>query len=155
MSAFRSGKVVFAAIVGSCLCAQVSGSTEVADPVVVAKDQAGGPVFSSPQATSAVYSGSRVFDMNVLTSKDGALKSGVYKLTPGHWDFSTGYPLDEFICIIEGSVTLRGVDGREVHANVGDALAVHNGWKGSWETAEDTIYYYSLYAAPKKASAKH
>jgi len=90
--------------------------------------------------------------MEVLRSADGAMKGGAYKLTPGRWDFSNGYPLDEIVVIVKGSVVLKGADGKVFRAHSGQALAVAKGWKGSWETSEETTYFYGYYSTPKAAT---
>ena len=49
-------------------------------------------------------------------------------------EISDGYPVDEFMYFLEGSVTLTSSDGSVQVINAGEAVTIPKEWTGIWDT---------------------
>jgi uncharacterized cupin superfamily protein len=67
------------------------------------------------------------------------------------WDCSPftsvfqSYPFNEFMLILEGSVTIVEPDGRETKIRSGEAFAIPQGLNCQWKQAEHVRKYYAIF----------
>jgi len=55
-----------------------------------------------------------------------------------------GYPIDELMLILEGSVIITDADGVKETFSPGDAFVMPKGFKGMWENTETVRKYYMI-----------
>ena len=71
----------------------------------------------------------------------------IYKATAGEI-YSPGYPFDQSVVILEGSLILIPEGGDEIHLKKGDIFQLPKGYKGKWIMPED----YKEYIVVEKKS---
>ena len=81
---------------------------------------------------------------NFFTSADKKLVAGVWEATP-YKERIDGYPVDEFMLVLEGSVTITGEDGTSETFSPGEAFMMPKGFRGTWENTEKMRKYYVIY----------
>lgn len=81
------------------------------------------------------------------TSPNGLLSAGVWECTP-HRLKHTPYPVDEFMLVLEGSVTIVHEDGHEDTFRAGDAFVIPKGLPCAWLQTENIRKYYVIYDDP-------
>lgn len=55
-----------------------------------------------------------------------------------------GYPYDQMVLVLDGSVTLQPEGGQDVTYNTGDIFLVPKGYKGTWEMPGDYKEYITV-----------
>lgn len=70
------------------------------------------------------------------------IRAGIWRAEP-YTDFYESYPCDEFMVVLEGSVTLEG-DGFAETYRKGDAFLVPKGFRGNWKQTEPMLKYYVM-----------
>ena len=73
----------------------------------------------------------------------GNLTSGVWEATP-YKETTDGYPVDEFMLVLSGSVTITDIDGNSDTFGPGDAFIMPKGFKGTWENTETVRKFYVI-----------
>jgi uncharacterized cupin superfamily protein len=85
---------------------------------------------------------------NYYTSPSGVLSAGVWECTP----FRTKLlptAVDEFMLVLEGSVTIAHEDGHEETFRAGDAFVIPRGLRCAWKQTENIRKYYVIYEDSK------
>lgn len=70
------------------------------------------------------------------------VRAGIWRAQP-YTDFYEDYPCDEFMYVLEGSVTLENDDFSETYRK-GDAFLVPKGFRGFWRQTEPMLKYYVM-----------
>jgi uncharacterized protein len=70
------------------------------------------------------------------------IRSGIWRAEP-YTDFYEDYPCDEFMYVLEGSVTLENDDFTETYSK-GDAFFVPKGFRGYWRQTEPMLKFYVM-----------
>lgn len=65
------------------------------------------------------------------TDGSGQMVTGVWECSPCT-ERVDGYPFDEFVSVIEGSVVLTAPEGSEQTFSAGDSFVMPKGWQGIW-----------------------
>jgi len=81
------------------------------------------------------------------TSASGVLSAGVWECTPHRTKFFR-YPVDEFMLVLEGSVTIVHEGGHEETFRAGDAFAIPKGLPCAWQQTENIRKYYVILDDP-------
>jgi uncharacterized cupin superfamily protein len=84
---------------------------------------------------------------NYYTSPSGVLSAGVWECTPFEGKFFP-YAVDEFMLILDGSVTIVHRDGFEDTFRAGDAFVIPKGLPCSWKQTESVSKYYVIFDDP-------
>ena len=84
------------------------------------------------------YGRDHAFYMNDETS----VKAGIWRSTP-YTESYESYPCDEFMLVLEGSVTLETEGFSETYKK-GDAFLLPRGFCGTWRQNEPMLKYYVL-----------
>ncbi|MFT4607032.1 MAG: putative cupin superfamily protein [Gammaproteobacteria bacterium] len=70
------------------------------------------------------------------------LKAGIWR-SCAYTEYYDSYPCDEFMYILEGSVTLENETFSETYSK-GDAFILPTGFKGYWKQTEEMLKYYVI-----------
>jgi uncharacterized cupin superfamily protein len=70
------------------------------------------------------------------------VRAGIWRAEP-YTDFYENYPFDEFMYVLEGSVTLESEDFIETYQK-GDAFLVPKGFRGTWKQTEPMLKFYIM-----------
>jgi uncharacterized cupin superfamily protein len=70
------------------------------------------------------------------------VKAGIWRSTP-YTESYESYPCDEFMLVLEGSVTLESEGFSQTYAK-GDAFLLPKGFRGIWRQTEPMLKYYVL-----------
>lgn len=84
------------------------------------------------------YGRDHAFYMNDETP----VKAGIWRSTP-YTESYESYPCDEFMLVLEGSVTLETEGFSETYKK-GDAFLLPRGFCGTWRQTEPMLKYYVL-----------
>ena len=84
---------------------------------------------------------------NYYTSPSGLLSAGVWKCTAHTLKFGR-YPVDEFMLVLDGSVTIVHEDGFEDTFRAGDAFVIPKGLPCQWKQSESIRKIYVILADP-------
>ncbi len=70
------------------------------------------------------------------------LKAGIWRSSP-YTEYFEDYQYDEFMYLLEGSVTVESEKSKETFWK-GDAFLLPKGFKGYWKQEESVLKYYVL-----------
>jgi uncharacterized cupin superfamily protein len=118
-------------------------------PVKVTAADAQGPIFHIKTAVKDSGPDGPATDVLLARSKDGKVESGLYSAGPSEQQIDS-YPEDEFMYFIEGSVTLKSLDGTVLQVSAGEGVAIPRGWKGHWSTHGYKKYYVTYDSGSSK-----
>ena len=81
-------------------------------------------------------------DHAYFTRPEARLRAGIWRCGPytEHYD---DYPVDEFMIVLEGEVTLEGEGFRDTYRK-GDAFLVPKGFRGTWHQPGSLLKYYVI-----------
>lgn len=80
-----------------------------------------------------------------FAAPDESILSGVWECAPCREEFE-GYPVNEMMTVISGSVTLTGADGESQTFKAGDSFFIPKGTKLVWEITETLRKFYFIAA---------
>jgi len=93
--------------------------------------------------TAQLIEGDAVGQDHVYFSRRSpGIRAGIWRAEP-YTDFYESYPCDEFMYVLEGSVTLESDDFSETYRK-GDAFLVPKGFRGHWKQTEPMLKYYVM-----------
>ena len=81
-------------------------------------------------------------DHSYFTRPERGIKSGIWRCGP-YAEYYESYPVDEFMIVLEGEVTLEGEGGSETYRQ-GDAFLVPKGFCGYWKQTEPMLKFYVI-----------
>ncbi|TJW00101.1 MAG: DUF861 domain-containing protein [Mesorhizobium sp.] len=98
-------------------------------------------VDDTPLKTAELIDGTpRGLDHVYHQRAESGLVTGIWRSSP-YTEFYDSYPVDEFMYVVDGSVTLEGEDFSETFRK-GDAFLLPKGFKGRWKQTESMVKYY-------------
>ncbi|MEZ2132555.1 MULTISPECIES: cupin domain-containing protein [unclassified Sinorhizobium] len=126
-----------------CIITAVAAHAETVTPLKISRPDIAGEIFQRKDADQEIRDGNSYTDVVTYTSKDSTFQTGFYKSGPFHEEIKApdGYPDDEFLYFISGSVTLTSSDGSVVVVNAGEAVTLPKGWTGTFDTQGYTKMY--------------
>ncbi|MEQ8666999.1 MAG: cupin domain-containing protein [Rhodospirillales bacterium] len=93
--------------------------------------------------TATLVDGQPMGRDHVYFEKDTAgLRAGLWRSSP-YTEFYEDYPCNEFMYVLEGSVTLENDAFSETYTK-GDAFLVPKGFRGFWKQTEPMLKYYVM-----------
>ena len=111
-------------------------------PAKISASDIEGAIFARPDMTQTKYDdGNTTYDVTTMLSSDNKFGSGMYRSGKTRIEISDGYPVDEFMYFVDGSVTLTSSDGTVQVINAGEAVTIPMGWSGIWETEGYTKFW--------------
>lgn len=81
-------------------------------------------------------------DHAYIEDAERGLRSGIWRSGP-YTESYESYPVDEFMYVLEGSVTLESETASETFRK-GDAFLLPKGFKGTWRQTEPMLKYYMM-----------
>ncbi len=78
-----------------------------------------------------------------FTNAAGNLTAGVWQAT-AYKEKIDGYPVDELMVVLEGSVTITDAEGVSETFSAGDTFIMPKGFRGTWENTETMRKYYMI-----------
>ncbi|WP_370459356.1 cupin domain-containing protein [Cupriavidus sp. SW-Y-13] len=130
---------------------------EVIKPIKDSRADIGGAIFKQPDVkVERAPDGSVSADAQRYTSTDGAFQTGMYKSGPFREEIAAnpGFPYDEFLYFVSGSVKLTSSDGSSMTVRAGESVTIPKGWSGVFETQGYTKIYVVYDAAAVSEAAK-
>lgn len=82
-------------------------------------------------------------DHAYFTRGQAGLRAGIWRCGP-YTERYEDYPVDEFMIVLEGEVTLEGDDGFRGTYRKGDAFLLPKGFKGVWRQPVSMRKYYVI-----------
>lgn len=141
-----------AALIGAVMSVGVAHA-EVIKPIKSSRAEIAGTIFKRPDAVKEQVEGTPTVDVVTYTSKDSTFQTGMYKSGPMHEEIKDGpgFPHEEFLYFLSGSVKLTSSDGSSMVVNAGESVTIPKGWTGVFETKGYTKIYviYDANAAKK------
>ena len=96
-----------------------------------------------PQETATFVSGTPMGADHVYFDRaHPKFRTGIWRSQP-YTEFYDSYAADEFMYVLEGSVTLEADGFTETYAK-GDTFFVPKGFKGYWRQSEPMLKYYVI-----------
>ena len=127
--------IVTAAIAILVSGALYAGHHEIVKPAEMKRDDIAGAIFDRPDMLETTHdNGNTTLDVTSLLSSDKKFASGMYKSGKVRIEITEPYGVDEFMYLLEGSVTLTSSDGSAQVINAGEAVTIPKEWTGIWET---------------------
>ena len=90
------------------------------------------------------------FGHNYFTDETGQLTAGVWECTPCTSQIDA-YPVDEFCCILSGTVVITDGDGHAETFKAGDCFVIPKGTTCTWHMPETTRKYYVIFEGKPRA----
>lgn len=141
----RTMRLFFIAI--ALLTPHALSAADVLHPVTMDKAQIAGSIWQDHEPVTATEEGVTTDDVEVFRSKENDFDAGMWRSTEAHWDIDA-YPYNEYIHVLDGSITLTSADGHVTEIGPGDSVVIPLGWKGRWDSPGVTKIY--VIHAPNK-----
>ena len=125
---------VLAIAIGLTVPVQSLAHESSVTPVKISKDEFSGKIFERPDVVEATEDGAATLDVTTFMSSDEKFGTGVYKTGKVQWQISEPWGVDEFIYLLEGSMTLTSSDGTVQVINAGEAVTIAKEWTGIVDT---------------------
>lgn len=142
-----------ATLVAASMCLAGMAHADVIKPVKSTRSEVRGAIFKGPNARKEPgENGTAAIDAVTYTSQDGAFQTGMYKSGPMREEIAEapGFPHEEFLHFLSGSVKLTSSDGSSMVVHAGESVTIPKGWTGVFETKGYTKIYVIYDAAAKK-----
>ena len=107
---------------------------DVATPAKISEVELAGKLFERPDMEQATENGNTTLDVTSFMSSDEKFGSGMYKSGKVRSEITEPWGVDEFIYLLEGSITLTSTDGTVQVINAGEAVTIPKEWTGLWES---------------------
>ena len=125
---------VLAFSIGITVSVQSGANESSATPAKISKDEFAGKIFERPDMEEETEDGNTTLDVTTFMSSDEKFGSGVYKTGQVRWEITEPWGVDEFIYLLEGSITLTSSDGTVQVINAGEAVTLPKEWTGIFDT---------------------
>ena len=116
------------------IAAPLAVAEDAVYPASISGDDIDGSIFERDDIVETTHDGNTTQDVTTFLSTDKKFGSGMYKSGPVRYDITEPYGVDEFMFILEGSVTLTSSDGTVQVVNAGEGVTIPKEWTGIWET---------------------
>lgn len=123
----------------------------------IRKFAAGGPAESGLQVWPAMDPAGLESGVPVETgheyfgNEELGLTAGVWHCTP-FVSTMEPYPVDEFMQVLEGSVTIETEDGTETTIRAGECFVIPRGLVCKWKQSEDILKFYVIFDNPTQTT---
>lgn len=139
--------IILAFVAVVAFAAQHEEGAIVVLPAKISKEDMTGSIFSRPDMVEMERYGTNTLDVVTLMSSDRKLASGVYKAGEHRAEFPEAEPygVDEFLYMVEGSMTLTSLDGTVQEIGPGEAVTIPKEWTGVTDT-EGFVQLWVIYS---------
>jgi uncharacterized cupin superfamily protein len=113
---------------------------DVLHPVTMSQDQIAGSIWKDFTPVEETEGGVTTSDVEIFRSKAEDFDAGMWRSSEAHWDIDS-YPYNEYIHVLDGSITLTSADGTVTDVQPGNSVVIPLGWKGRWDSPGVTKIY--------------
>lgn len=110
-------------------------------PVKLSAGQIAGGIWDDFEPVVGGEGGVTTHDVERFRTAEADFDMGMWRSTEAHWDISDPYPYNEYMHILDGSVTLTSADGTVTELGPGDSVVIPKGWTGRWDSPGVTKIY--------------
>jgi len=104
-------------------------------PAKISKSDISGAIFERDDMLKTEHDDGHVtLDVTTLLSSDEKFASGMYRSDKTRFEIKEPYGVDEFMYLLEGSITLTSADGTAQVINTGEGVTIPKEWTGIWDT---------------------
>ena len=103
-------------------------------PAKMSKEDIAGKIFERPDVLEEDQGDHVTLDVTSLLSSDGKFASGMYRSSKVRLEIDEPWGVDEFVYMLEGSITLTSSEGTAQTINAGEATTIPKEWTGVWDT---------------------
>ena len=135
--------ILLSVAAGFAISAQSGAHEKSAAPAKISKAELAGKLFERPDMEKATEDGNTTLDVTNFMSSDEKFGSGMYKSGKVRDVITEPWGVDEFIYILEGSITLTSTDGTVQVINAGEAVTMPKEWTGILDTEGFTQIWVS------------
>ena len=125
---------VLAIAIGLAVSVQARADENIATPAKISKDELAGKIFERPDMIEETENGNTTLDVTTFMSSDEKFGSGMYKSGKVRSEITEPWGVDEFIYLLDGSISLTSSDGTVQVINAGEAVTIPKEWTGIWDT---------------------
>ena len=126
----RTITTMLAVAIGLAASVQLAADESMAIPAKISKDELSGKIFERPDMVEETEDGNTTLDVTSFMSSDEKFGSGIYKTGKVRWEISEPWGVDEFIYLLEGSITLTSSNGTVQVIDAGEAVSIPKEWTG-------------------------
>ena len=134
---------LLAAAAGFAVSVQSGAHESTVALAKISKDELAGKLFERPDTEKETEDGNTTLDVTSFISSDEKFGSGLFKSGKVHDVITEPWGVDEFIYILEGSITLTSSDGTVKVIGAGEAVTVPKEWTGVLDTEGFTQIWVS------------
>jgi uncharacterized cupin superfamily protein len=136
-------RIPLMALALTCGMSVMVAQADTIKPMKDSKPDIAGAIFLRKDAVKEIHDGNATTDVVTFTSQDSAFQTGIFKSGPFHevTKGPQGYPDNEFMYFISGSVTLTSSDGSVMVVHAGEGVTLPRGWTGIFDTQGYTKMY--------------
>ena len=125
---------VLAAVIGLAVSVQSGAQESELVPAMISKDEFAGKIFDRPDTKKQTNGGNTTLSTTSFTNSDKNFSTGVWRTGKLQFEQTEPWGVDEFLYIIDGSLTVTSSDGTVQVINAGDAITIPKEWTGRWDT---------------------
>jgi len=139
--------IMLASIAVVAFAAQNEDNAEVVLPAKISKEDMTGSIFSREDMVEMERYGTNTLDVMTLMSSDKKFASGIYKAGKHQIVLTEEEPygVDEFLYMVEGTMTLTSIDGSVQEIGPGEAVTIPKEWAGVVDT-EGYLQLWVIYS---------
>jgi uncharacterized cupin superfamily protein len=123
-----------AMVISLAVSAETSSNEKSAIPATISKAEIAGKIFERSDTIKLTEDGVNTLDVTSFISSDKKFGSGMWKTGKLHFVQTKPWGVDEFIYIVDGSLTVTSADGTVQVLNAGDAMTIPKEWTGKWDS---------------------
>ena len=139
--------IILASIAVVAFAAQDKDNAQVVLPAKISKEDMTGSIFSREDMVEMERYGTNTLDVMTLMSSDKKFASGIYKAGKHQIVLTEEEPygVDEFLYMVEGTMTLTSIDGSVQEIGPGEAVTIPKEWAGVVDT-EGYVQLWVIYS---------
>jgi len=128
--------IMLASIAVVAFAAQHEDNAQAVLPAKISKEDMTGSIFSREDMVEMERYGTNTLDVMTLMSSDKKFASGIYKAGKHQIVLTEEEPygVDEFLYMVEGTMTLTSIDGSVQEIGPGEAVTIPKEWAGVVDT---------------------
>lgn len=135
--------ILLSVAAGFAISVQSGAHEKSTTPAKISKAELAGKLFERPDMEKETEDGNTTLDVTNFMSSDEKFGSGMYKSGKVRDVITEPWGVDEFIYILEGSITLTSTDGTVQVINAGEAVTMPKEWTGILDTEGFTQIWVS------------
>jgi uncharacterized cupin superfamily protein len=136
---------VLAVVIGLAVSVQSGAQESEVVPAKISKDEFAGKIFDRPDTEKETNGGNTTLSATSFTNSDENFSTGVWRTGKLQFEQTEPWGVDEFLYIIDGSLTVTSSDGTVQVISAGEAITIPKEWTGRWDT-EGFTQIWAIYS---------